>query len=87
MLQEVDRFRLRSGIVDQAASLGRALGMDVAYGANKLRPPAGAGLPRAAIGNAILSRFALSNVSNTHLPNRPGMELRGLLHAQRPSAG
>ncbi len=82
LLQEVDRLRLRSRVVDQAAWLGRTLDMDVAYGANKLRPPAADGLPQAAIGNAILSRFPLSDAANTHLPNRPGMELRGLLHAQ-----
>jgi endonuclease/exonuclease/phosphatase family metal-dependent hydrolase len=87
LLQEVDRFRIRSGVVDQSAWLGRELGMDVAYGANKLRPPARTGLPRAAIGNAILSRFPLSGASNTHLPNRPGMELRGLLHAHLSVGG
>ena len=87
LLQEVDRFRLRSGVVDQAAWLGRTLGMDVAYGANKLRPAADTGLPQAAIGNAILSRFPLSDATNTHLPNRPGMELRGLLHARLSLGG
>ena len=82
LLEEVDRYRARTGVVDQTAWLARRLGMHAAYGANKLRTPARAGLPPAAIGNAILSRFPVHDVTNTHLPNRPGMELRGLLHAR-----
>ena len=82
LLQEVDRYRLRTGVVDQAAWLGRALDMHVAYGANKRRAPARAGLPRAAIGNAILSRTPIRGWRNVHLPNRPGLELRGLLRAE-----
>lgn len=81
-LEEVDRYRARTDAVDQTAWLAHRLGMHSAYGANKRRPPARAGLPRGAIGNAILSRFPMHDVSNTHLPNRPGMELRGLLHAR-----
>ena len=82
LLQEVDRYRLRTGVVPQARSLGRTLGLHVAYGANKLRAPARHGLPPAAIGNAILSRFPIREQANTHLPNRVGMELRGLLHVE-----
>ncbi|GCD92340.1 endonuclease/exonuclease/phosphatase family protein [Nocardioides sp. LS1] len=82
LLQEVDRDRVRTGVVQQAESLGRTLGFHAAYGANKLRRPARPGLPPAAIGNAILSRYPITDVTNTHLPNRMGMELRGLLHAR-----
>ena len=59
LLEEVDRYRARTGVVDQTAWLARRLGMHSAYGANKLRAPARAGLPPAAIGNAILSRFPM----------------------------
>jgi endonuclease/exonuclease/phosphatase family metal-dependent hydrolase len=82
LLQEVDRFRRNSGAVDQAAVLAQRLGWHSAYGPNGLRPRARPGLPLGAIGNAILSRFPLDRVSNTHLPNRPGLEARGLLRAE-----
>ena len=81
LIQEVDRFRINSNAVDQAAWLGRELDLDWAYGANDVRARARPGLPRGAIGNAILSRFPLSQVDNTLLPAPVGLQNRGLLRA------
>ena len=81
LIQEVDRFRINSNAVDQAAWLGRELDLHWAYGANDVRARAGPGLPRGAIGNAILSRFPLSQVDNTLLPAPGGLQTRGLLRA------
>lgn len=72
-LQEVDRFQLRSGLVDQARWLGERLGMQVAFGANLRR-----GLGE--YGNAILSRYPVLSVRNVLLPGR--LEQRGVLVAR-----
>ena len=82
LLQEVDRFRRRSGLRDQPAWLAAQLGMSHVYGANVLRRPEGAGRPRSEYGLAILSRFPIVDSVNTRLPNRPGLEQRGLLRAR-----
>ena len=82
LLQEVDRFRRRSGFRDQPAWLADRLGMNHAYGANVLRRAEGAGQPRSEYGLAILSRYPIVDKANTRLPNRPGLEQRGLLRAR-----
>lgn len=82
LLQEVDRFRRRSGYRDQAAWLAGELGMQHVFGANVLRSPEGRGQPRSEYGLAILSRFPIVEADNTLLPNRKGLEQRGLLRAR-----
>ncbi len=72
LLQEVDRGRGRSGSVAQAAWLGDRLGLDWAYGPTRqLRP--------GSTGNAVLSRFPVTDVRPRSLPRLPGLFRRGLL--------
>lgn len=82
-LQEVDNHWTRSGNVNQANELARILGMDVCYGAN-LKHPADTHSPHPhEYGTAILSRFPLSECSNSPLPRvAPENEQRGLLSAK-----
>lgn len=72
LLQEVDQRRYTSGRVDQPAFLGGQLGMEHAFGANV---DFGGGL----YGTAVLSRYPILSSGNTHLPNGPGGQQRGLL--------
>ncbi|EAQ81790.1 endonuclease/exonuclease/phosphatase family protein [Blastopirellula marina] len=74
LLQEVDCHTARTGNVDQAAELGKLTGMEVAFGGN-LR------LGKGDYGNAILSRFPLTEVKNHSLPNLTNGETRGVLSA------
>jgi endonuclease/exonuclease/phosphatase family metal-dependent hydrolase len=74
LLQEVDRHVPRSGNIDQASELGKATGMDVAFGANLT-------IANGSYGNAILSRFPLSNSANIRLPGSQQAEPRGVLGA------
>ena len=79
-LQEVDRhFGERSAFADQAAELGRALHMHVAYGANLDLEPLVPGQPRRQYGNAVLSRHRIRSSRNILLPRPDGEEQRGLL--------
>ena len=71
-LQEVDRETLRSQHVDQAAELARATRMHVVFGAN-------IDLQGGQYGNAVLSRWPLSDARNVHLPRRDNGEQRGVL--------
>ncbi len=82
LLQEVDRGRKRTRLVDQAAWLGERLGMEAVYGANGAYQRPRPGVPRGRIGNAILSRWPIESHQNVHLPHRPGTDLRSLLRAQ-----
>lgn len=81
LLQEVDRFRRRTGFRDEPSILANLLGMHAVFGSNVVRPAPGPGRPRQLYGTAMLSRYPIESSSNTHLPNRPGLEQRGLLHA------
>lgn len=74
MLQEVDRNVARSGDVDQATELGKLTEMHVVFGGNLK-------LGEGDYGNAILSRYPLSEVENRQLPNSDGGEPRGVLSA------
>lgn len=74
LLQEVDRNVARSGDVDQAAELGKLTGMQAIFGSNLK-------LGSGDYGNAILSRFPLSEVENHRLPNSKDGEPRGVLGA------
>jgi endonuclease/exonuclease/phosphatase family metal-dependent hydrolase len=74
LLQEVDRNRYLSGRVAQPDELSEALGFQYAFGLNVLRPG------DSEYGTAILSRFPIESSVNTALPNRAGMQQRGLLH-------
>lgn len=75
LLQEVDKFRHTSNQVDQAGWLADNLGgWYDAFGANV---DYGGGL----YGTAIISRYPILSSGNTHLPNGPGGQQRGLLHA------
>lgn len=72
-LQEVDRYQVRSGLVDQAQWLAERLGMEAAFGANLRR-----GLGQ--YGNALLSRYPILSFRNVLLPGR--LERRGVLVAR-----
>jgi endonuclease/exonuclease/phosphatase family metal-dependent hydrolase len=72
LLQEVDRFRVRSRRQDQPALLADRLGMEWAFGANVR-------LGSTQYGTAILSRFPILAEKNVPLPNRAGGQQRGLL--------
>lgn len=75
LLQEVDKYRHTSNQVDQAGWLADNLGgWYDAFGANV---DYGGGL----YGTAIISRYPILSSENTHLPNGPGGQQRGLLHA------
>lgn len=74
LLQEVDQLAERTGRVDQPSVLGDQLQMAWGYGRN-------IGLGSGSYGTVILSRYALTGLSNTALPNQRGEEQRGLLHA------
>ncbi|MFC5446870.1 endonuclease/exonuclease/phosphatase family protein [Paenibacillus aestuarii] len=71
-LQEVDRYRLRSGFVDQAGELAALLGMHVVFSPS-LTYSIGE------YGNAILSRYPIELTSRTPLPG--DQEPRSLLTA------
>ena len=81
LLQEVHRFRARSGMDDQPAVLAGLLGMHSAFGRNVTYGPERRGAPRREYGTAILSKRPIVDWSNQLLPNRPGMQQRGLLRA------
>jgi len=81
LLQEVDRNRPRTDLDDQALVLATRLRMFPAYGANVRRPPAGPGGKDQEYGTLTLSRFPILDTDNVRLPNRPGLERRGLLRA------
>lgn len=74
LLQEVDRFRARSGNVDMPTYLAQRLDMNAAFGANV---SVGG---RSQYGTAILSRYPIEEEWNALLPNPRGGEQRGLLH-------
>jgi endonuclease/exonuclease/phosphatase family metal-dependent hydrolase len=74
LLQEVDVNRALSGHVDMPSWLATDLGWHEAFGDNVTRPH------DSRYGTAILSRYPIRTESNTHLPNRHGMQQRGLLH-------
>jgi len=82
-LQEVDRhFGPHSGFADQAAELGRMLGMHVGYGTNLDLDPLTVSAPRRQYGTALLSRFPVLEQRNVRLPKADGgEEQRGLLEA------
>ncbi|QEG42305.1 Endonuclease/Exonuclease/phosphatase family protein [Roseimaritima ulvae] len=71
-LQEVDQRATRSESVDQPAELARLTGMQVAFGAN-------IPLQGGHYGNAMLSRFPITDHQNRLLPNRNNGEQRGVL--------
>lgn len=76
LLQEVDRNRHSSGRVDQAAWLASNLGgWSHAFGQNVTHSSS------AGYGTAIVSRWPIVSSQNRHLPNGPGGQQRGLLHA------
>lgn len=87
LLQEVYRFRARSGLEDQPAELSRLLGMEVVFGNNVTKPPEADGAPRREYGTAILSSRPIVRWSNRPLPNLPGLQRRGLLRATIQLAG
>ncbi|NRF91097.1 endonuclease/exonuclease/phosphatase family protein [Paenibacillus frigoriresistens] len=72
-LQEVDRYRWRSGYVDQAKELAELLGMDMRF-APSLAYTGGQ------YGNAILSRYPIEDSSYTLLPGNK--ETRSLLEVK-----
>lgn len=81
LLQEVDRHRRRSGGRDQPALLAERLGLQVAFGANRIRPAYARASTRQEYGTVILSRYPILASRNVHLPNATGHERRGLLRA------
>lgn len=75
LLQEVDKNRINSGRVDQAAYLAGQLGMEYAFATNVLRP----GDSR--YGTAVLSAYPIVESANTLLPRPGSTQQRGLLRA------
>lgn len=75
LLQEVDDHRRRSAGARQAEVLGKLTDMSWVYGGNQQRPDGGP------IGNAILSKYPITESENIALPRAGGREQRGLLHA------
>ncbi len=73
-LQEVDRKVMRSGVVDQPAELARLTDMQVAFGGN-------IDLQGGHYGNALLSRFPITEQQNRLLPRIDASEQRGVLIA------
>ena len=73
-LQEVDRNTTRTGKVDQAAELARLTRMNHVFGAN-------IAFQGGQYGNAILSRFPITEHRNHLLPNVDAGEQRGVLAA------
>jgi endonuclease/exonuclease/phosphatase family metal-dependent hydrolase len=73
-LQEVDRHVPRSGKVDQLAELAKVLGMHGIFGRN-------IDLDGGEYGNAVLSRWPISDWQNHLLPNVRSGEQRGVLEA------
>lgn len=73
-LQEVDQNVTRSQSVDQPARLAELTGMQVVFGAN-------IPLQGGHYGNAILSRFPITNHKNHLLPNIDNSEQRGVIEA------
>ena len=76
VLQEVDRNRWWSARTDQPAYLAEKLDMHYAFGTNVLRSG------NRHYGTAILSRYPMSDIENTPLPNGPGGQQRGLLRVR-----
>lgn len=74
-LQEVDRFAKRSDRVDQPQWLAKRLDLHVAFGRNEKHDR------RREYGNAILSRWPVTDSDNTLLPRFDDHEQRGLLRA------
>jgi endonuclease/exonuclease/phosphatase family metal-dependent hydrolase len=87
LLQEVDRYRERTGLVDQSRTLATRLGMVAAYGANVVRDPVQADGRQQEYGTLTLSRLPVLESDNVRLPNRPGLERRGLLRTTVDLAG
>jgi endonuclease/exonuclease/phosphatase family metal-dependent hydrolase len=74
LLQEVDNYAAVSdGRGDQPALLGSALDYSWSFGLNVRFPR------ERQYGTAILSRYPIKEQRNVLLPNRPGMQQRGLL--------
>lgn len=74
-LQEVDRLVPRSGTVDQAAELGRLTAMHAVFGRS-------IALGSGEYGNALLSRWPLTDVRIVPLPNPRRREQRTILAAR-----
>ena len=81
LMQEVDRFRARSGGVDQAAYVAKALDMRHVF-APMVARSAAAGGRREEYGIATLTRLPLTTHRVTRLPRPARTEARGLLHVQ-----
>lgn len=81
LLQEVDRFLPRSRYLDLPTRLARETGMESAFGLNVRRRG------RGEYGVATLSRFPITLQQHTLLPNRPGLEQRGLLRTDLDVGG
>lgn len=81
LLQEVDQFRVRSALDNQPRLLARRLGMSAAYGPNVRRDPGRDGGPDSQYGSLILSAYPIVDRRNVRLPNRPGLEQRGVVRA------
>lgn len=74
-LQEVDKRVRRSESVDQPQQLAELLGMHVAFGGN-------IELEGGHYGNAVLSRFPITQATNHLLPNDESGEQRGVLQVE-----
>ncbi len=82
LLQEVDRFRTRTGDVDQPAALAGLLGMEQVYRGNSVLAGPSPGDPDQERGNAILTSLPVEGWRHLLLPNLPRREQRGLLQVR-----
>ncbi|BAS28996.1 hypothetical protein LIP_3169 [Limnochorda pilosa] len=77
-LSEVDRYWLRSGLMDQPAALQRLTGMPHAFFAAAVDLPG----PSRQYGNLLLSRFPILRATAVPLPQAEGAEARVMIEAQ-----
>jgi len=78
LLQEVDRFRPRTDLVDEPAYLAALLGMTQMYAANVVLPAEQDGDPDEEYGTAVLSRLPVDGWTHNLLPHQRGTQQRGL---------
>jgi endonuclease/exonuclease/phosphatase family metal-dependent hydrolase len=87
LLQEVDKYRLRSRFLDESEYVASLLGMRQVFASNVERDGRRTGDPVSEYGTAVLTRLKVENWTHTLLPNLPGRQQRGLQHLVLRLAG
>ncbi len=80
LLQEVDKHRFRSRLLDEADTIAGLVGMKQVFATNVTRAPVRRGDPEGEYGTAVLTALPVESWTHTLLPNRPGRQQRGLQH-------